>query len=180
MMLRNHSDLSSRIRKRVTYRLNSAPLPKLVANEQAESKLSCERGCSTDVSNEDIAEEVTNDPMGELVNETGRCMFDLHVENANNTSNDEEVFHDSHTILNHVHTSANVQNVCSQTAVTTAVSGIDHIKTECKIDIDHEGDMKNEKYGLTPAFPILNEPSDHRVLVPLGSVNALVSDVTDV
>ncbi|KAH3709751.1 hypothetical protein DPMN_069215 [Dreissena polymorpha] len=39
MMLRNYSDLSSRIRKRVTYRLNSAPLPKPVANEQAESKL---------------------------------------------------------------------------------------------------------------------------------------------
>ncbi|KAH3709755.1 hypothetical protein DPMN_069219 [Dreissena polymorpha] len=118
--------------------------------------------------------------MVELVNETGRCMFDLHEENANNTSNDEEVFHDSHTVLNDMHTSANVQNCCSQNAVTTAVSGFDHIKTECKIDIDHEEDIKNEKYCLTRACPILNEPSDHRVLVPLGMVNSLVSDVTDV
>lgn len=212
MMLRNHSDLSSRIRKRVTYKLHSAPFKqKVCTQDEDENKESNEvservieendlytiRSDSTDIDPFDI-----NITKPEANNQTGHDAsennYDLQLQDENQNN---EVLAETMPVDILLIPDLNIQESLDEEnentpsiAMETSINLIpNHSESnqsnsncnsdECHINMGHdcaselsEKDKTNQEQFTFSVIP----NTDHVVLLPLGSMEALQADSSEV
>ncbi|XP_060586296.1 potassium voltage-gated channel subfamily KQT member 5-like isoform X2 [Ruditapes philippinarum] len=203
VIMRNHSDLSSRMRKRVTYKLQSAPFKNKISHDgfgRSEkspkelpinelSPLYTIKSNSTENEPSDL-KEICNASINEqrtgndtLENTTDGAEHSL--ENDDKNVNNENV---GNLLIEHnTETESKDIEEGNSASILPAVSmcnsighDIEKSQTECLIDI---GECDNSEDLTTKTYvPVCNsdQSREHVVLVPLGSMQALAADSSDV
>ena len=208
IMQRNHSDLGSRIRKRVTYRLHSSPVCPSSQDENLFKENNIPRSLSASYPTRDTfcgsedsvidTQEHSSKDMGENLKDTTKktkqisdnvlsipqFAYQDQTDNVPNdpspTSGDLPSYSDAIERSNSQHSLLDVQSTCSDPFSP---------EEETKLllddgDTDASSTNQNQMTKHQSKSQELNEvcyPSDnHRVLVPIGTMKALSADVTEV
>lgn len=220
VMLRNHSDLGSRIRKRVTYRLHSVPVRNFgepVTYNDSNVMNTVQNDCSEDKSDgngdihrsasslrssskEDIAEEVFvsdsfEDNSTDIAHDTCINQNTEHSQNASFPENIECTNYNQNEIAGTSDASERLvsENLMEEPEVDVS-DPIDSLQEEkecllnkneqkdCVVNIDSCNHMLNlpKSPSQDCSINVDKLDTDHVVLLPLGSVQALTAESTDV
>ena len=207
--MRNHSDLSSRMRKRVTYKLQSAPFKNKISYDRYDHS----DKCASDIARNELSplyaiksSSTENEPSelkdicNTTTNEQTPCEENILLDISNglnekdqdNESEAKDMIHKHNKGESPVEEKGTVCNEiegCNFASNSTLPSvsmcnafghDIQKAQTECLIDID-ECDNSNDLTTNTYVPNCNSDPSrEHVVLVPLGSMQALAADSSDV